>query len=121
MLNQTLMTIIEKNVRLPVQVFGDLRAQLAACHIAEKQFSELVAKYGADDVKFFMQETIDYAERLTRSGLEWLPDGEWSFEDWIDDDGIDYGKPIRLFVTITKKGGHMVVDWTGTSPQVKST
>ena len=42
-LNKTLMTIIEKNVRLPVQLFGDLRAQLAACHIAEKQFAELVA------------------------------------------------------------------------------
>ena len=40
------MTFIEKNVRLPVQVLGDLRAQLAACHIAEKQFAELVANYG---------------------------------------------------------------------------
>src|SRR5205823_5391102 len=43
----------------------------------------------------------------------------WSFEDWIDDDGVDYGKPIRLFVTVRKTGGHMVVDWTGTNPQVK--
>src|SRR5687768_18348254 len=32
---------------------------------------------------------------------------------------VDYGKPIRLFVTLRKKGGHMVVDWTGTNPQVK--
>src|SRR5262249_38258030 len=45
--------------------------------------------------------------------------GEWSFEDFIDDDGIEYGKPIRLFVTIKKSGGAMTVDWTGTSPQVK--
>src|ERR1043166_2290072 len=45
-LNQTIMTFIEKNVRLPVQVFGDLRAQLAACHIAEKQFAEIVPRYG---------------------------------------------------------------------------
>src|SRR5258705_535307 len=66
-----------------------------------------------------MAETVDYAERLTRASLEKLPDGEWSFEDWIDDDGVDYGKPIRLFVTIRKKGGHMVVDWTGTNPQLK--
>ena len=51
-LNKTIMTFIEKNVRLPVQVFGDLRAQLAACHIAEKQFAEIVARYGprADQV-----------------------------------------------------------------------
>ena len=62
-------------------------------------------------------------DRLRRAadagGAGELPDGEWSFEDWIDDDGIDYGRPIRLFVTIRKKGDHMVVDWTGTDPQVK--
>ena len=115
-LNQTIMTFIEKNVRLPVQVFGDLRAQLAACHIAEKQFAEIVARYGPERTKFYLKEIIDYAERLTRAALRELPDGEWSFEDWIDDDGIDYGKPIRLFVTIRKTGDHMVVDWTGTNP-----
>src|SRR2546421_1623930 len=118
-INKTLMTFIERNVRLPVEVFGDLRAQLAACHIAEKQFAELVAKHGPELTKSYMRETIDYAERLTRAALEKLPDGQWSFEDWIDDDGVDYGKPIRLFVTLRKKGGHMVVDWTGTHPQVK--
>ncbi len=117
--NHTLLSMIEKNVRLPVQLFGDLRAQLAACHIAEKQFAELVKRYGAQQTRFYMNETVDYAERLTRAALETLPDGEWSFEDWIDDDGIDYGKPIRLFVTLRKRGGHMVVDWTGTAPQVK--
>jgi N-methylhydantoinase B len=117
--NETLVAFIEKNVRLPVKVLGDLRAQLAACHIAEKQFRELVAKYGAADTRFYMQETVDYAERLTRAALERLPDGEWSFEDWIDDDGVDYGVPIRLFVTLKKRGGHMIVDWTGTNPQVK--
>jgi N-methylhydantoinase B len=118
-LNKTIMTFIERNVRVPVKVFGDLRAQLAACHIAEKQFADLVARHGAEATKRLMQETVDYAERMTRAALSNLPDGEWSFEDWIDDDGIDYGKPIRLFVTIRKQGGHMVVDWTGTNPQVK--
>ena len=48
-----------------------------------------------------------------------MPDGQWSFEDWIDDDGVDLDKPIRLFVTMTKRGDHMLVDWTGTAPQVK--
>ena len=117
--NEAIMAIIERNVRLPVRLFGDLRAQLAACHIAERQFAELVVRHGAETVKAYMQETIDYAERLTRAALSDLPDGEWSFEDWIDDDGVDCGKPIRLFVTLRKRGGHMVVDWTGTSPQVK--
>jgi N-methylhydantoinase B len=117
--NETLMAIIERNVRLPVRLFGDLRAQLAACHIAEAQFAELIARYGAGKVGFYMEEIIDYAERLTRAALAELPDGEWSFEDWIDDDGVDVGTPIRLFVTLKKRGGHMVVDWTGTNKQVK--
>jgi len=118
-LNQTIMTFIERNVRVPVQVSGDLRAQLAACHIAEKQFAEVVAKHGTARTKALLAEVLDYAERLTRAALAALPDGEWSFEDFIDDDGIDYGKPIRLFVTVKKRGNAMTVDWTGTNPQVK--
>jgi N-methylhydantoinase B len=117
--NETLFALIEKNVRLPVKVFGDLRAQLAACHIAERQFLDLVRHHGADFVERSMAEVIDHAERLTRAALLELPDGQWSFEDWIDDDGVELDKPIRLFVTMTKRGDHMLVDWTGTAPQVK--
>jgi N-methylhydantoinase B len=117
--NETMWSLIEKNVRIPIQVLGDLRAQLAACHIAETQFGDLVTRYGVDKVALYMVEVVDYAERLTRAAVRELPDGEWSFEDWIDDDGIDLDKPIRLFVTITKSGDSMTVDWTGSSPQVK--
>jgi N-methylhydantoinase B len=117
--NDTLFTFIEKNVRVPVKVFGDLRAQLAACHIAERQFLDLVRRYGAEAVTAYMGEVIDYAERLTRAAIAQLPDGVYSFEDWIDDDGIDVDKPIRLFVTLTKRGDSLVADWTGSSPQVK--
>jgi N-methylhydantoinase B len=117
--NETLFSLIEKNVRVPVKVFGDLRAQLAACHIAERQFAELITRFGKETVTLYMQEVIDYAERLTRAAVAELPDGTYSFEDWIDDDGIDVDKPIRLFVTMTKEGDSMKVDWTGTSEQVK--
>ena len=65
---------------------------------------ELVARYGPEQTRQFLSEIIDYSERLTRAALRDLPDGEWSFEDWIDDDGVDVGKPIRLFVTIRKTG-----------------
>jgi N-methylhydantoinase B len=117
--DETLFALIEKNVRVPVRVFGDLRAQLSACHIAETAFLRLVERHGADQVTAWMQELIDYTERTTRAVLRELPDGEWSFEDWIDDDGIDFGKPIPLRVTLRKQGDSMVADWTGTSPQVK--
>jgi N-methylhydantoinase B len=117
--NETLFRLLEKNVRVPVKVFGDLRAQLAACHIAEEAFLRLLHRHGAKQVKAYMEEVLDHTERLTRAVLRELPDGEWSFEDWIDDDGVDYGKPIRLFVTFTKRGDSLVADWTGTSPQPK--
>ena len=117
--NETLFALLEKNVRLPVKLFGDLRAQLAACHIAERQFIELVRQHGAAATRFYLREIIDYAERLTRAALRDLPDGETSFEDWIDDDGVDRGKPIRLFVTLRKEGGSLHADWAGSSPQVK--
>ncbi|MFZ4760998.1 MAG: hydantoinase B/oxoprolinase family protein, partial [Burkholderiaceae bacterium] len=117
--NFTFFRIFEANVRVPDKVVGDLTAQLSACYVAEKQFLELVERYGADTVAFFMKEINIYAERVTRAAIEKLPDGEWSFEDWIDDDGVDRDKPIRLFVTVRKSGDEMAVDYTGSSPQVR--
>jgi N-methylhydantoinase B len=117
--NATLFALIEKNVRVPVKVFGDLRAQLAACHIAEQALIELAAHYGTEKLANYMTELVDYAERMTRAAIRDLPDGVYDFLDHIDDDGIDVGKPIALKVTITKRGDAIEVDWTGTSPQVK--
>ena len=117
--NETVVKFIEKNVRVPVKVMGDLRAQLAACNSGEKQFLDLVDTYGVDKIGPYLEEILDYAERMTRAAIKELPDGEFSFEDWIDDDGVEFGKPIRLFVTLTKKGDNLLADWTGTSEQVK--
>ena len=117
--NETLFNLIEANVRVPVKVFGDIRAQLAACNIAERQFLELVNEHSVDIMSKFLLDFVDYAERVTKSALLELPDGEWSFEDWIDDDGVDIGHPIRLFVKFNKKGDRLFADWTGTSEQVK--
>ena len=117
--NETLFSLIEANVRVPVKVFGDIRAQLAACNIAERQFLELVDEHGVETMSQFLIDFVDYTERVTKAALLELPDGEWSFEDWIDDDGVDVGQPIRLFVTFNKKGDRLFADWTGTSEQVK--
>ena len=117
--NQTLLDILEKNVRVPVKVMGDLRAQLAACHIAERAFLDLVNRSDVGTVRTYMEEVIDHAERMTRAAIRELPDGVYSFEDWIDDDGIELGKPIRICVTFTKNDDHISADWTGSSPQVK--
>lgn len=117
--NETMFDLLRTNVRLPVQVEADLRAQLAACHIAERQFLEIVEDQGVDQTIDLMDELINYSERLARAAISKLPDGEWSFEDWIDDDGVDLGKPIRLFVTFRKSGDRIQADWTGSNPQVR--
>ena len=117
--NETLFALIETNVRVPIRVFGDLRAQFAACHICEQSVIELADQYGPAKVAHLMTELIDYAERMTRGALSQLPDGVFSFRDHIDDDGIDVGKPIPLQVTLTKSGDHIKADWTGTAPQVR--
>ena len=117
--NATLWRMIERNVRVPVQVFGDLRAQLAACAIGEREIRAQVARYGLDAARAMMREMLDYTERMTRAALRPLPDGEYDFEDWIDDDGVDFGQPVRLFVTVRKSGERIAFDWTGSSPQVR--
>ena len=81
--------------------------------------ADLVARYGADEVRRLMVAMMDYSERLTRHCLLELPDGEATFTDWIDDDQIDMGVPIKLVCTIRKHGDTMEVDWTGSAPQVK--
>lgn len=116
--NATLFAMIRQNVRVPDRVFGDLRAQLAACAIAERGMLELAAQHGTA-LPDMMQAVTDHSERLTRACLAELPDGEASFEDFIDDDGVDVGRPIRLFCTVRKQGEHIALDWTGSAPQVR--
>jgi N-methylhydantoinase B len=117
--NTTLFRMIERNVRMPGRVFGDIRSQLAACEIAARGMTDLVARYGPGEVRRLMIAMMDYSERLTRHCLAELPDGEATFTDWIDDDQIDVGVPIKLVCTIRKHGDTMEVDWTGSAPQVK--
>jgi N-methylhydantoinase B len=117
--NDTFFAFVEKNVRVPAKVAGDLRAQLSACHIAETAFHDLCRQYGKAKVKFLIDELLDYAERMARAEIARLPDGVFTFEDWLDDDGIDKGKPVLLKVAIHKSGEKIKFDWTGSAPQVK--
>jgi N-methylhydantoinase B len=117
--NTTLFNLIEANVRAPIKVLGDLRAQLAACHICEQAMIDLAGRHGADGLERLMAELLDYSERMTRAAISELPDGVFAFLDHIDDDGIDVGKPIALHVRVTKRQDCILVDWTGSAPQVK--
>ncbi len=117
--NDTLLRIIDRNVRLPGRVMGDIRAQLAACEIALRGMADLVTRHGVVELQVLLAETMDHSERLARHCLAELADGEATFTDWIDDDQIDAGVPIKLVCTVRKTGDKMVFDWTGSSAQVK--
>ena len=80
---------IERNVRVPRQVLGDVRAQLAACTAGEKALLQLIEQYGTERFAACLDALLDQAERLARNAIRAMPDGSYSFEDWIDDDGID--------------------------------
>ncbi|MBP2236510.1 N-methylhydantoinase B [Sinorhizobium kostiense] len=116
--NDTLMRIIEKNVRLPELVFGDLEAQFATCNLGERELLRLIERYGADELDSYFDDLIDYGEQLTRAAIRSWPDGEYSFEDFIDGDGFSTDAiPIRVKLTV--EGDHLNVDFAGSSPQVK--
>ena len=116
--NETLMAIFEKNVRVPVMVLGDLRAQMSACHTGEREFLKLVEAYGPARLRGFLAELLDYTERRTRAEIAALPDGEYEFLDYIDDDGI-MPEPIPIRVKVTIAGDNLIADFTGTSKQAK--
>ena len=110
--------IIERNVRVPRQVLGDVRAQLAACAAGEKGLLDLIGRYGTERFHFCADALLDQAERLARNAIRAMADGTYAFEGWIDDDGIDSGAiPIRVTFTVT--GDKLTADFTGTAPQVK--
>jgi N-methylhydantoinase B len=116
--NQTLMDLIEKNVRVPIKVLGDLRAQMSACYIGEREFLKLIEAYGPATLQSYLAELLDYTERRTRAEIAALPDGEYTFTDYIDDDGID-PDPIPIKVKLTIRGEDMLVDFAGSAPQVQ--
>jgi N-methylhydantoinase B len=115
--NDMLFRLIEANVRLPLLVVGDLQAQLAACNVGEREFLRLIDRYGETQAQLYVQELIDYAERLTRQAIAAWPKGSWRFLDHIDDDGFsDAAIPIQVEITVG--ADHLVVDFAGSSPQV---
>jgi N-methylhydantoinase B len=118
-LNKSIIEILKKNVRVPVLVMGDIRAQLSACTVGEKAFLELAKRYGVERLKVHLQELIDYTEELVRAEIGKLPDGEYRFVDYIDGLGEE-PKPIQIHVRLSIQGDTMTVDFDGTSQQVKA-
>ena len=117
--NRTMFEIIEKNVRLPKQVLGDMSAQIAAVNIGEREYLALVDRYGATTLRQYTDTLLDYTEQLAREDILALPDGSYQFTDYIDADNIEDG-PVVINARLTVRGDRIVVDLSGSSPQVRA-
>ena len=115
--------IIFANVRTPSERLGDLRAQVAANWRAATRLQALAEKYGADELLAIMQEVLDYSETMMRQALRALPDGEATFSDVFDGDGViapgeTEDATFTVCMRINKSGDSIVVDFAGSDPQV---
>ena len=117
--NEAIFAIIEKNVRVPDKVLGDMRAQIAALNIGEREFHHLAGRYGAATMRRYMDALLDYTEGLAREEILRLPDGTYEFTDYIDADNIEEG-PVVIHVKLTIRGDRVIADLEGSSPQVKA-
>ena len=117
--NDALFRILALNVRLPDVMLGDLQAQIAACRIAERGLNELVARYGVAQLEHDFVDLLDYSEREARRTIRGIPDGTYSFSDFLDDDGVNFDQPVPLRATVIVDDDELTVDLEGSSPQVK--
>jgi N-methylhydantoinase B len=117
--NAGLVDIIRQNVRLPSRAMGDLRAQVTAVKTGERRFLELVERYGREPVLDGIAAIMDHSDKSARSRTRSIPDGVYRAESYMDDDGIDIGRPVPIRVKVEVKGDRMVVDLTEVSKQVR--
>ena len=116
-MDEQIFRLIHQNVRTRIELEGDLMAQYAAASTADERIAELLARENPETVLAYMPAILDHAERYMRAGIRELPDGVYTFEDFLDDDGIS-DEPIRIRVTITIDGDELTADFAGTSDQV---
>src|SRR5205809_7442627 len=93
-LDENLFALLRRNVRIPDVFTGDLMAQVAAGRLGGVRLRELFAAHGGDTVIEYIEELLSRAERLTRAQIQTIPDGDYAFEDYMDDDGVDLGRRI---------------------------
>jgi len=117
-IDEEIMNMILANVRLPKNMRSDLLSQVSANLTARRRVVDLVERYGLDTVERCMAIEMDNSERRIRSVIAGWPDGRYRAEDSMDNDGItDVPRTVR--VTVEVRGDGVVVDFTGTDPQVE--
>ncbi len=117
--NKTLIDMLRANVRGPDIFMGDLRAQEGALLKGEQRLRDLLDRYGCDGVCNAMELLIDYAEKKAREAIAAIPNGVYEFTDYMDHDGVDLSKPIKIQVRLEVLDDRLRFDFTGTDSQVR--
>jgi N-methylhydantoinase B len=127
-MDRDILALLLHNVRTPDEREGDLGAQIAACHTGATRLREICDRYSLAVVRRAATELLDYSEEIMRTFLAQVPAGTYRAEDFLDDDGVTE-EPVRIAVAITFKrrkardqrdaGATVVVDFTGSAPQVQ--
>lgn len=116
-LNSELVSLILANSRIPDQTWGDLKAQIASFHLAERRLRETCHRYGRGSVTAAMADLLAQAEQRAGDIVAKLPDGTYRFTDYVESADPQL-PPTRLQLTMTITGRQMLLSFTGTSPQV---
>jgi N-methylhydantoinase B len=117
--NETLQRIWARNLRIPDVVFGDLRAQVAAGRSGSQRVAALVEELGVEQSLSLFETLLDNAEKLVRARVAEIPDGTYTFTDYLDNDGVELDRRLQITATVTIDGDRFLVDFTGTSPQAR--
>lgn len=118
-MNEDVLRIIATNVRMPEQNWGDLNAQIASVNIGERKIQEIIARFGVDFFVDGLAQVLDHAERQARDAISAMPDGEYFFADYADEDQTG-GYPVRIALTLRIEGDTLTADFTGSDPQLSA-
>ncbi len=113
-LRQDIIDIMQANSRLPGSLYGDLNGQINALDLGDRRLATLLDEYGEATVDEALQELQDRAAQLMAANIADLPDGTYSAEDFLDNDGI-VDEPLKIALDLTVKGDSMTLDFSRTS------
>ena len=111
--------IIAANSRTPELVLGDIRGQLGSSRLGEQRLIELVRKFSRDRSVACFARLIELAEKRMRAAISEWKDGRYEAERFVDDDGVETGKPVRIHVCVEKKGDRIHFDFSKSADQTK--
>ncbi len=118
-LNEEILRVMLLNVRKPEQNLGDLKAFIGALNTGERKARAMIEKFGPTTFKAGLAALLDYAEDQARAILRDIPDGEYVFSDYADEDSVG-GNPCRLALRLGIQGDAAILDFTGSDPQLTS-